>query len=368
MPLFIGLISGTSVDGVDAVLVSIDHNIALVERHTHPIPPDLRSKLLNANHDNQLRAALTLDVAMGELLSEAALELLARANLPAEQVAAIGSHGQTICHYPDDELPFTCQIGDPNIIAARTGITTIADFRRRDMALGGQGAPLAPAFHDAVFGSDDVRRAVLNIGGLANLTVLAAGSSEHVLGFDTGPGNGLMDAWTQHHLREPLDRDAAWASTGNIDTELLQALRADPYFAESPPKSTGKEYFNLRWLQEVLDQFCQSVAAHDVQRTLVELTLVTIGDCVRSAAPDCQELLVCGGGVHNPLLMNGLRIQLPTADVLTTSQRGVDADFVEAMTFAWLASRTLAGLPGNLPAVTGAHSRAPLGAIYPAAG
>ena len=366
MPLYIGLISGTSVDAVDAALVDIGSSISLIASHEHAIAPQLREKLLRANTTNQLRDTLELDVQMGRLLAEASLALIEKAGAQTREVAAIGSHGQTISHYPDGENPFTYQIGDPNLLVELTGITTIADFRRADIAAGGQGAPLAPAFHHAVLASEEVSRVVLNVGGIANVTILRAGEAARTLGFDTGPGNGLMDAWAQRHINQPFDESGRWASTGTVNDPLLGVLRDDPYFSRAAPKSTGKEHFNLRWLDARLGRF-DGVAPADVQRTLVELTTSTIAQAVTSAIVPPDELLICGGGGRNPLIRQCLCSALPQTKVLSTADRGIDPDFVEAMTFAWLASRTLYGLTGNLPSVTGARHETVLGAIYPGA-
>jgi len=363
--LYVGLISGTSVDGVDAALIEIDPVITLLATHDHSIPVTLRERLLQANAHNLLRETLELDVQVGRLFAHATLALLEKAQLPTDGITAIGTHGQTICHYPQGVNPFTYQIGDPNLIAEMTGITTVADFRRRDIAAGGQGAPLAPAFHQAAFASDEGQRAVLNIGGISNVTILGEARGAAPIGFDTGPGNGLLDAWTQRHLSQPIDVDACWASQGNVHKGLLAVLCNDEYLKRPPPKSTGKEYFNLEWLERGLKQIAGEVAPVDVQRTLIELTTSTISDALLANAARCTELLVCGGGARNPLIWQSLAAKLPETTVLSTKSRGVEPDYVEAMTFAWLASQTLNARPGNLPSVTGAAHEVILGAIYP---
>ena len=365
MSLFIGLISGTSVDGVDAALIETEPAIKLLATHAHAVPAPLRQQLLEANTRNLLRETLALDVQVGELFVLATQALLVKAQLGASDITAIGSHGQTICHYPDGETPFTYQIGDPNIIAERTGITTVADFRRRDVAAGGEGAPLAPAFHQAVFANSNAERVVVNIGGISNVTIVSDVENAQPLGFDTGPGNGLLDAWTSLHLNRPMDVNAEWARQGDIHESLLAVLCDDDYFRRAPPKSTGKEYFNLAWLQARLAQIQGEVAPTDVQRTLIELTTVTIAEAVTMNAPNVAELLLCGGGARNPLLRESLGLKLPHAAVRGTDSHGVDPDYLEAMTFAWLASRTLNGQTGNLPSVTGALHAVALGAIYP---
>ena len=365
MPLFVGLISGTSVDGIDAALVDIGEQIRPLATCEESIPAELRERALQANHDDRLRQTLELDVSFGRLLASAALNLLEQCGVKAEEVTAIGSHGQTICHYPDGDLPFSFQIGDPNLIAELTGITTVADFRRRDIAAGGQGAPLASAFHDALFRSADTQPVVANIGGIANITVIGADAAQPTFGFDTGPGNGLLDAWVQQHLGQTMDLGARWARSGQVVPDLLEHLCRDPYFELPPPKSTGKEHFNLAWLQPRLDTMRHSLEPADVQRTLVELSTATIAAAVIQSAPAATELLVCGGGAHNDLMLESLQQRLPALHVASTTERGIDPDYMEAMAFAWLASQTLNHKPGNLPSVTGASHPVVLGATYP---
>ena len=279
-----------------------------------------------------------------------------RVSIPAH-VAAIGSHGQTICHRPNGAFPFTLQIGDPSVIAERTGILTVADFRRGDVAAGGQGAPLLPALHAAVLADPAIPRAILNLGGIANLTLLVPG--QEVLGFDTGPANCLLDAWAARHLGTERDNGGAWASSGTVDRDLLARCLDDPYFAAAPPKSTGREVFNLDWLDARVHT---GIAPADVQATLLALSARTIADALRANAPATREVFACGGGVHNPALMDALRAELPGVRVDTTAALGLDPDFVEAAGFAWLAHARLAGEPGNLPSVTGARRPRVLGA------
>ncbi|HWP94542.1 MAG TPA: anhydro-N-acetylmuramic acid kinase [Gammaproteobacteria bacterium] len=365
--LYIGLMSGTSVDAIDAALVEFAGGLRL--RHTLAVPIDdaLRRRVLAITHGDlgadTVDVLGSLDVEIGLRFAEAALKLLAAAGISAAHVAAIGSHGQTVRHRPDATPPFTLQLGDPNVIAARTGITTVADFRRKDLALGGQGAPLMPAFHRAAFGDAGEDVAVVNIGGIANVTLLHADG--RTAGFDTGPGNALLDAWALRHLGTPCDRDGAWAASGHVQPELLRAMRADPYFARPAPKSTGREYFNPAWLDTALAACRTAFAPADVQATLAELTAVTIADGVLAALPAAHTVLVCGGGAHNRDLLTRLARHLAPRRLATTQARGIDPDYVEAAGFAWLARETLAGRPGNLPAVTGAARAAVLGAIYP---
>ena len=365
-PLYVGLISGTSVDAVDAALVELPPSGRISSRayYRHPIPNELRESLLGAFGLDSLQATLKLDVRMGRLFAEAVIELLAVANTSRADIRAIGSHGQTISHQPFGAFPHTLQIGDPNIIAEITGITTVADFRRRDVAAGGQGAPLAPAFHAALFGGQTHRRVIVNIGGIANLTILTADQGGEVIGFDTGPGNGLLDAWISKCHSKPMDIDAAWAASGSVDQRLLRHFLGDTYFSKPAPKSTGKETFNLEWIEQMLNHFDKVVDAHHVQRTLAELTVVTIADAVRNHERDCEEILVCGGGARNPLLIDGLRRTLPTTKVNSTNAYGIDPDYLEACAFAWLAKQTLSHTAGNLPSVTGATRPVVLGGVY----
>lgn len=354
-------------DGIDAVLVELgSRSCKTLATYSHDYAPSLRERLMLASRHPE-RAGIDdygrLDRATGECFRDAALGVLAKTGVSPDSVRAIGSHGQTVRHLPRDAEPFTLQIGDPNVIASGTGITTVADFRRRDVALGGEGAPLAPAFHQWLFATEASSRVVLNIGGFSNVTVLQDGTS--VVGFDTGPGNSLLDAWHQEHKDGPFDNDGAWADSGNVDESLLSACLADPYFALPPPKSTGFEYFNLAWLAERLKN--SDLAPNDVQATLLALTVTTIRQAIAEHAAGTSEVLVCGGGVHNTALMRELAGAVDPITVRSTNDFGLHPDWVEAAAFAWLASRTLDGLPGNLPAVTGASGAAVLGGIYPAA-
>lgn len=359
---FIGLISGTSVDGIDAVLIDAGTTPPrLLARHNQPIKPALRRALLAFNRPgaDELHRLAILDNHIARTCAEAVHTLLHTVDATAEAIRAIGSHGQTLRHAPDADPPYTVQIGNPSLLAELTGITVVADFRRRDMAAGGQGAPLAPAFHAAFFGCDDTPRAVVNIGGIANLTLLVP--DHPVRGFDTGPGNGLLDAWAERHLGTPMDRDGTWAAGGTLVPELLTRLLDDDFFRRSVPKSTGRDYFDLDWLQARLTP---GLAPRDVQTTLVALTSASITAALEQQAPECRELLVCGGGVHNPVMMRDLRTRRPDSTVTSTATRGVDPDYMEAIGFAWLAQQTLAGRPGNLPSVTGAAGPRILGGIY----
>jgi anhydro-N-acetylmuramic acid kinase len=364
--LYIGLISGTSADGIDAALVRFEQDRPqLVAALTHPWPEDLRARILAVAQDEtrlDLDAYGRLDVAIGACFADAASRLLDASGTSAAHVRAIGSHGQTLRHRPHGEHPFTLQVGDPSVIAERCRIDVVADFRRADVAAGGQGAPLLPAVHAMLLGSPGRTRVVLNLGGIANITVL--GADGRVFGFDTGPANGLMDAWCLRHRGEAFDLDGAFAREGTVDGDLLAALLADPYFALPPPKSTGREHFHLAWL----DRHAQAARLRpaDVQATLLELSARSVADAIERHAPDAVDVLACGGGVHNGALMARLAALLAPRAVRSTAGEGVDPDYLEATAFAWLARQRLLGRPGNLPAVTGARGPRVLGAIYPA--
>ncbi len=365
--LYIGLNSGTSMDGIDAGLFEIDERHCITSATlSSDYPPELRQELLEASrHPERCSpdALGRLDTWVGQCFARAAMRLVEKNAAPWSRVRAIGSHGQTIRHQPEGMRPFTMQIGDPNVIAAQTGATTVADFRRRDVALGGQGAPLASAFHRGYLASPAEPRAVVNIGGIANVTVLPAGDAK-IAGFDTGPGNTLLDAWAQSRTNRPFDAGGQWSDSGRCLGDLLDVLLRDPYFSRLPPKSTGFEYFNLGWVEKHLPTDT-TAAAEDVQATLAALTARTIAGAIRQHAPGTARVLVCGGGVHNAALMRRLAEELAPVPVESTANHGIDPDWVEAATFAWLAARCLDGLPGNLPEVTGASRSTILGGIYP---
>jgi anhydro-N-acetylmuramic acid kinase len=362
--LYIGLISGTSMDGIDAALVRFeDASLKLIQTHAHDYPAALRRDLSVAKLDPNMRAIAdlgSLHEQVGNCFRDAANVLLSKAGVGASTVAAIGSHGQTIRHEPNAAQPFSLQIGDANIIASGTGITTIADFRRADIELGGQGAPLTPLFHEWLFREPGTNRVVLNIGGIANVTVLYGDASD-TIGFDTGPGNTLLDAWIAVHQHEPFDSNGSWAAMGTVNSKLLSRLRGDTYFSMAPPKSTGFEYFNLAWLKSMgADQSDPT----NVQATLCQLTAESIAAAIREHAAGTTEVFVCGGGVHNAELMRKLRAALPGIAVDSTHLAGLDPDWVEAVAFAWLAMRTTRGLTGNLPSVTGARQATVLGTTF----
>lgn len=368
MTHYIGLMSGTSADGVDAVLVNFDADIPkLLDSLYIPYNSDIRTRILNLCHpaENEIQRLGELDNILAKIFADAVMQLLAKQKIHYKNILAIGSHGQTIRHFPQLPHPFTLQIGDPNIIAALTQITTIADFRRKDMALGGQGAPLVPLFHQYIFASEKINRIIVNIGGIANITCLIPNAP--FLGFDTGPGNVLIDSWAQQHLSMPCDKDGAWAAQGEINHQFLKHLLGDPYFQLSPPKSTGRELFNLHWLENKLKNFSTTLSTIDVQATLTQLTAQSIINAIRLHCTNCTrgELIICGGGAHNQTLMKMLnKLAAPDFIVNTTAQYGIDPDWIEAMAFAWLAKQTLHRQPGNHPAITGAKQFAVLGGIY----
>ena len=369
-PLFLGLISGTSADGIDAALVRFDSDSAharptLLAGQVLPWQPALREQLVALGQHAQALTLDTvgmLDVHIGRAFADAANTLIDAAGVDRSLITAIGSHGQTLRHRPQGAVPFTLQLGDPNTIAETTACCVVADFRRRDVAAGGHGAPLMPAFHAAMLRVPHEDRAVLNLGGIANLTLLPAEARREVRGFDTGPANALMDAWCMRHTGQAFDRDGAFAASGRPDAALLARLLREPWFALAPPKSTGRDQFHLGWL----DSHLNGESSPDVQASLLELSARTIADALNATQPDTQRLIVCGGGVHNSVLISALARNLPQTRVESTSAHGLDPDFVEAMGFAWLARETLVGRPGNLPSVSGARGPRVLGAIYPA--
>ena len=363
--MYLGLISGTSADGIDAALVRFEPHCELIFGRTYAWDESLRARLIALGQGGEatsLDELGALDTTLARAFADAALQATRDAGLTPGQVHAIGSHGQTIRHRPEGKAPFTWQMGDGNVIAERSGITTVADFRRRDVAAGGHGAPLMPAFHAALLSSTEEDRAVLNLGGIGNFTLLPKQGLVH--GFDTGPANALLDAWCERHTGQTYDLGGAFAASGTVDELLLARLLDDPWFALPPPKSTGREQFHLPWLESRLAG--SSPSPKDVQATLLELSVATIANSLRATQPGTARVLVCGGGVHNHRLMARLGEELPGIRIESTSAHGLNPDYVEAMGFAWLARETLAGRPGNLPSVTGAKGLRILGAIYPA--
>jgi len=360
--LFIGLMSGTSMDGIDAVLVDFSNTSPQCIAHHHmPLSADLKQRLENTQGKSSIdfMELGSLDVAMGRALADAVNALIKKNNIDKNSVTAIGSHGQTLFHHPHGDEPFTLQIGDPNIITANTRITTIADFRRRDMALGGQGAPLAPGFHAYLFG-DQAPCCFANIGGIANITVMHP--NKETIGYDTGPGNTLLDYWSQTHQNEPFDCDGAWAEAHDVNQELLQTLLEDPYFSIAHPKSTGRETFNATWLNKRLEHF-PKLDPGVVQATLTAFTATHVANALNTHL-DTGNVWVAGGGVHNNSLMQALSKQCPSLSIQSTETIGIHPQWIEAMAFAWIAYQTHHEKPGNLPSVTGASEPAVLGGIW----
>jgi anhydro-N-acetylmuramic acid kinase len=361
--IYIGLMSGTSLDAIDVALVDFSKKQPeLIATHQEDIPKKLRQSILDLCYpgDQAIQRMGETDVKLGRLFAHSVAAILQQEKCNPSNIQAIGSHGQTIRHVPTGKYPFTLQIGDPNIIAAETGITTVADFRRRDMALGGQAAPLTPAFHDYLFRDRRANTAVLNIGGIANITMLPKDLNAPIQGFDTGPGNTLMDAWCLKHTQQPYDKDGGWAKSGTCDNTLLTKLIHDDYFSKAPPKSTGREYFHLSWLEKYLKH---SENPADVQATLLELTARSAVDCFNQSHTTFDTLWVCGGGANNSQLLNRLKM-LCHCKINTTEAMNLPPNWVEATAFAWLAQQTMKQQKTNIPSVTGARTKTILGAIY----
>lgn len=355
MQHYIGLMSGTSLDGIDAVMVEFDGDSGRICKTAYcPYPEDIKQALLTLHEpsDNELELSQTISIRLAELYAQTVNALQ-----DGTPVHAIGCHGQTVRHRP--ELGFTLQLNNPALLAELCGVTVIDDFRSRDIAAGGQGAPLVPAFHHGVFGHPEIHRTILNIGGISNLTDLPG--SQAVAGFDCGPGNLLMDAWCHQHTGSPYDKNGAWAASGKPIPRLLEDMLAHPFFELAPPKSTGRDMFNMAWLESLLSEKDDPA---DVQATLLELTAYSIAEAVSIHCIGSKELYLCGGGAHNQALVSRLIALLPALRIALTDELGIGADWVEAAAFAWLAKQTLEGKPGNLPAVTGAKGYRILGAIH----
>lgn len=360
---YVGLMSGTSMDAIDAALVEFDNKARLKLYREYPIDNSLRHQVRLINEKSDLGHIADLDHELGHLFAKAVNDVLNEANISSEEVIAIGSHGQTVLHKPTGTHKTSIQISDPNIISAVTGITTVADFRRMDMAFGGQGAPLASAFHQYQFQQDGKSLVILNIGGIANITLLP-GDNNKIVGFDTGPGNGLLDDWIQLNKNEEYDKDSAWANSGKEHKKLLEQLLSDNYFSLTAPKSTGREYFNLKWLNEYLSKQESEIAAEDIQATLLQLTTQTICNAIKGVANEYNEVLLCGGGAYNPVFLKSIQSLLPHIKVSTTADYGLSPDCIEAVTFAWLAKQRMENKAANLPDVTGARKAVLLGGVY----
>ncbi|MDF1646924.1 MAG: anhydro-N-acetylmuramic acid kinase [Legionellaceae bacterium] len=360
MNLFIGLMSGTSMDGIDAVLVDLKQN-QLIVGITHPYTTHLQEQLcaFDASQKHSVQSIQQLNHQLGHAFSEAVLTLLKKTQYTPDDIIAIGSHGQTLYHDPGADIPTTLQLGCPHTIAAKTGMTVVADFRTRDLVLGGQGAPLAPYYHHILFKSKKLPLAVVNIGGISNLSVLRP--SKAPLGYDTGPGNVLMDAWIKKHKNLPYDKNGDWAASGQMIPACLNALLDDTFFKKTVPKSIDKAYYSLSWIQKF---FTPKHKPEDVQATLLHLTAYSIADAIKISAPECKQVLLCGGGAHNHVLTQVIKTYLPGYQVNTTELFDVSPDYLEAMMFAWFAQQTLQHQALDLTQITGASKPAILGAVY----
>lgn len=364
---YIGLLSGTSVDAVDASLVRIEGStLEVIQYQQTSIADDIKQKILAIEKTSPMHEICTLDAIMGEIFAEAAINIMRISNISNKDVQAIGSHGQTVLHTPNTLHPNTLQIGNPNIIAYKTGVITIANFRSMDMAVGGQGAPLVTAFHQWQFQNEQDKQVVLNLGGIANITILPNEKNQQIIGFDTGPCNILMDAWIRRHLKRNFDKNGLWAKSGKCDQSLLSLLLTDTYFKTDPPKSTGKDVFNLKWLDQKLAQLDTTLEPKNVQATLLELSVTAISSALKKYAPRYDKLLVCGGGVYNTAIIERLKQLNPTMKIYSTAECGLDPNAVEAVAFAWLAKCRLENRTSNIPSVTGAKDHVLLGAIYDA--
>lgn len=363
-PIYIGIMSGTSLDAVDIVATRFTPHLELINATSASFPEKLRKDLISLTQpsDNEIDRLGVVDNELGAFYASVVCDFISGNKLDKNNIAAIGCHGQTIRHRPDFKHAFTLQIGDANIIAHQTAITTVADFRRRDMAAGGQGAPLVPAFHHAVFSSSTHDRLIINIGGMSNITALSRNGN--ATGFDTGPGNILLDAWINTHHEKDFDENGMWASQGQINNALLNVLLQEPYFKIPPPKSTGRELFNLYWLEEKLKTLSAKISPQDVQATLVELTATSISEAVQKHFNAFNKIYICGGGAYNTFLMQRLETLLHPRIVTSTQSLGMDPRWVEASAFAWLAKQTMERKSGNLPSVTGASNEVILGAVY----
>ncbi len=363
--LFIGVMSGTSLDGADVVLVGLDDaNCELHAARTTPFPEAISARLRNLTETGEATFAElgTLDVAMGQFFADCVIDLVRDTGTEQSEIEAIGYSGHTVFHKPERPDPFTMQLGDPNAIAAATGIDTVADLRRMDVAHGGQGAPLTPTFHAWRFAAPDEIRVVLNLGGVANITVLDPKSA--LTGFDTGPANSLLDAWCRRCWNERYDDEGRKARQGNVADDFLALLLDDEYFGRAPPKSTGFEYFNIGWVDSALERTERKISDLDVLSTLTELTAISAGSAIDTAAPGCARTIVCGGGTFNRFLMERLQTRVPSGRVESSAAHGIAPEWVEAIAFAWLARRRLENLGGNAPSVTGARQSAVLGGLY----
>ena len=365
--LYIGLMSGTSMDALDCVLIDLSETINVIDFINVDIPAKLKQDILGLCQPdgvNQIKKLGETDIELGKFFASAVISILEKNQINSSQIQAIGSHGQTVRHQPpgQNNQAFTIQIADPNNIAALTGITTVADFRRKDMALGGQGAPLLPVFHQYIFNNNETDRVIVNIGGIANITLLRKDDSQ-IIGFDTGPGNVLLDAWVQKNLNHNFDKDGMWASSGLSNPELLTFMLGDSYFSSPSPKSTGREYFNSVWIEKLLADFAKYISPQDVQATLVDLTAISIAQSIKDLI-ETGEVIICGGGTKNTKLIQSLATQLESFKVSTSNDYGIDSDALEAIAFAWFANKTLDRQALDLTSITGSSRPHVMGGIY----
>ncbi len=365
--LHIGLMSGTSMDAVDCVLIDLSEPINVIDFVNVDIPTKLKQDIIDLcqeHGDNQIKKLGETDVELGKLFASAVISILEKNQIDASQIQAIGSHGQTVRHQPPgkNDKAFTIQIADPNTIAALTEITTVADFRRKDMALGGQGAPLLPVFHQEIFKSTEIDRVILNIGGIANITLLRKDDT-HIMGFDTGPGNILLDSWIQKNLNQHFDEDGKWAATGKSNLELLTFMLEDSFFSSPPPKSTGREYFNSLWIDKIIADYAKDISPQDVQATLIELTAISIAQAIKDLL-DTGEVIVCGGGTKNTKLIQSLANQLESFKISNSDDYGIDSNALEAIAFAWFANKTLNRQALEFTTITGSSRPHVMGGIY----
>ena len=361
--LYIGLMSGTSVDAIDAVLMDFSKsNTHIVSRYSQAIDTTLRDGINALIARKQIpKNAEELDKQFAHASCRAVETLLNQSSIHSNDVVAIGSHGQTVFHDPKGTPAVSIQIGDPQVIANLSGIPTVGNFRQADIDAGGEGAPLACAYHAEALQDIKEERVVLNLGGIANITKLPADKSEPIIGFDTGPANTLMDAWAQNHLNKSFDQDGNWAKTGQINAKLLERLLKDEYFSKPPPKSTGREHFNLDWLNEILQTHASTLSPKDIQATLLALTVYSIADSIETWCPKSKIVLLCGGGSKNNFLVESLTTKLKQTSLQQTDDYGIPSDWMEAMAFAWLAKQNIENNPGNIPSVTGADKAVILG-------
>lgn len=359
---YIGIMSGTSLDGIDAVLTDLNSQTPLLlNTFYQPYDKNLRNQILDLHQsgNNELHLAAILSNKLAHCYAKAVISLLNKHKIKAQNITAIGCHGQTVRHCPQSEMNYSIQLGNASLLAELTGITVVADFRSRDIAAGGQGAPLVPAFHQLLFQDPEINRVIVNIGGISNITSLA--SNTKIIGFDCGPGNILMDSWCQRHLGTIYDKNGAWAKSGEAIPALLEKLISLKFFSDSPPKSTGREVFNLAWLEKYLSG---NERPEDVQATLLQLTSKAITDAILLWHPDATEIYLCGGGVRNIELISKIQISLHGKKVAPTDALGINAEWLEAFAFAWLAKQTIQGAPSNIPSVTNAKGERILGAVY----